>query len=70
MKTLKSIILGALVVSLSAFSVYAQSDWQIDNLRNQDKSGLNVFEPAKVSDLTFDGLYVRVGGANTLQFQV
>lgn len=69
MKTLKSIILGALVVSLSAFSVYAQSDWQIDNLRNQDKSGLNVFEPAKVSDLTFDGLYVRVGGANTLQFQ-
>ena len=69
MKTIKSIILGTLVVMVSATTLFAQSDRQIDNLRNQDKSGLNVFEPAKVSDLTFDGLKVRIGGANTLQFQ-
>lgn len=57
-----------MVVMLLASSVHAQQR-DIDNFRNPDKSGLNVFEAPKTDNVTFDGIYVRVGGANTLQFQ-
>ncbi len=57
-----------MVVMMLASSVHAQQR-DIDNFRNPDKSGLNVFEAPKTNNVTFDGIYVRVGGANTLQFQ-
>lgn len=34
-----------------------------------DQSGLNQFEAPNTTDVEFDGLRVRIGGANTLQFQ-
>lgn len=37
--------------------------------RAQDKTGLNVFETPKKTDAIFDGIKVKIGGANTLQFQ-
>ena len=56
---------AAFLVSLSGFS----QNRQLDNFRNPDKTGINVFEAPKDSVSTFDGIKVRVGGSSTLQFQ-
>ena len=45
----------------------AQSQRDLDSYKNSDKSGLNQFEAAKDTVSTFDGLYVRIGGASTLK---
>jgi hypothetical protein len=37
--------------------------------RPNDQRGLNVFETSKADTVAWDGLMVRIGGANTLQFQ-
>src|SRR5690625_2215951 len=37
--------------------------------RPSDKTGLNVFETSKRDDTPFNGLKVRIGGSNTIQFQ-
>jgi len=50
-------------------AVQAQSQRDLDNYRNPDKSGVNQFEAPKDTVSTFDGLFVRIGGASTLQFQ-
>jgi hypothetical protein len=60
----KSIVLVAI---LAGFSLYAQRD--LDNYRQPDQRGVNVFEAPKDSVSTFDGVKVRVGGASTLQYQ-
>ncbi|MBT8326817.1 MAG: hypothetical protein KJP21_03780 [Bacteroidia bacterium] len=61
--TLKVIMIMALVgLSFNAFS-------QIDNFRSWDQDGVNVFEPKKDANTTFDGVKVKVGGAFTQQFQ-
>ncbi|MCB4809047.1 OprO/OprP family phosphate-selective porin [Tamlana sp. 62-3] len=57
-----------LLVVLLSFSLFAQNR-QLDNYRQPDKNGVNVFEAPKDSDSTFDGVKVRVGGSSTLQFQ-
>lgn len=44
-------------------------DLKIQNWRAYDKSGINVFEPAKDLTTPFDGLKVRIGGSFTQQFQ-
>ena len=41
----------------------------LDNFRQPDKRGINVFESPKDTASTFDGVKVRVGGASTLQYQ-
>lgn len=41
----------------------------LDNYRQPDKRGINVFESPKDTASTFDGIKVRVGGASTLQYQ-
>ena len=70
MKTLltKSIItiLASLFMAAGAF---AQQDRDLQYFRSPDKTGLNVFETPKTTDVEFDGVEVRIGGANTLQFQ-
>ena len=47
---------------------YSQSR-HLDNYREPDKNGINVFESPKDTASTFDGVKVRVGGSSTLQFQ-
>jgi hypothetical protein len=41
-------------------SIIAQA--QINNLRANDKDGLNIFEDTKTQDATFDGVKVKIGG--------
>ena len=47
----------------------AQNNRDLDNYRQPDKRGINVFEAPKDTISTFDGLKVRVGGSSTIQFQ-
>ncbi|MCM4169094.1 hypothetical protein KCTC52924_00140 [Arenibacter antarcticus] len=56
------------VVVLAGFGLNAQ-DRKLDNFRQPDKSGINVFEAPKDSVSTFDGVKVRIGGSSTLQYQ-
>ena len=51
------------VVNISA------QDRKLDNYREPDKNGINVFEAQKDSVSTFNGVKVRVGGSSTLQLQ-
>lgn len=56
-------------VMLTGVSLLAQQDRNLDNYRQPDQRGINVFEAPKDSVSTFDGVKVRVGGQSTLQFQ-
>jgi len=47
----------------------SQDTRDLQYYRSPDKTGLNVFETSKETDVEFDGIHVRIGGANTLQFQ-
>jgi hypothetical protein len=47
----------------------AQSDRDFKNFRLPDQRGINTFEAPKDTTDTFDGVYVRIGGASTIQFQ-
>lgn len=63
-----------LVILLMGFfflgeSLYAQQVRDLQYYRSPDKTGLNVFETSKETDVEFDGIQIRIGGANTLQFQ-
>lgn len=44
-------------------------DRNLDNYRQPDKQGLNVFETKKDTATTFNGVKVRIGGSSTLQLQ-
>ncbi|WMI64435.1 hypothetical protein RBH94_10220 [Aestuariibaculum sp. YM273] len=63
----KNAILGAAL--LAGLSFYAQNYRDLDNYRQPDQRGVNVFEDPKDTISTFDGLNVRVGGSFALQFQ-
>ena len=65
-KYVKHGLLAALF--LAGLMGYSQNR-QLDNYREPDKNGINVFESPKDTALTFDGVKVRVGGSSTLQFQ-
>ncbi|MCF1192075.1 hypothetical protein LRR18_10815 [Mangrovimonas sp. AS39] len=67
MKNFKKLsVLFLLVLSFSA--VQAQKR-HLDNYRDPDQRGINVFEAPKDTVSTFDGVRVRIGGSSTLQFQ-
>ncbi|GAA3611867.1 hypothetical protein Q4Q39_04765 [Flavivirga amylovorans] len=67
MKTIfKNVMLTGIL--LIGFSFYAQNR-NLDNFRQPDKSGINVFESPKDDISTFDNVKVRIGGSSTLQFQ-
>jgi hypothetical protein len=68
MKTKFYLIVLAFAI-LSRVNLKAQNKRDLDNYRKPDQRGINVFEAPKDSVSTFDGVYVRVGGASTLQFQ-
>ncbi|WP_340106081.1 hypothetical protein [Rhodohalobacter sp. 8-1] len=70
MKTL----LTKTIVTIFAFlfvtaGAYAQQDRDLQYFVAPDKTGLNQFEAPFTTDMEFDGLKVRIGGSNTLQFQ-
>ncbi|MEX2600088.1 MAG: hypothetical protein WD355_00490 [Balneolaceae bacterium] len=47
----------------------AQQTRDLQYYRSPDQAGLNQFEAPATTDVDFDGVRVRIGGANTLQFQ-
>ncbi|MBT8324060.1 MAG: hypothetical protein HKN99_06065 [Winogradskyella sp.] len=67
MKSSKKIILSVFALFLS-LGIYAQNR-DLDNYRQPDQRGINVFEAPKDSVTTFDGVNVRIGGSSTLQLQ-
>lgn len=70
MKTLVTkLTLILMVLFFVGESALAQQTRDLQYFRSPDKTGLNVFETSKDTDVEFDGLQVRIGGANTLQFQ-
>lgn len=55
---------------LAGVSTYAQkNNRSIDNFREPDKNGVNVFEAPKDTITSFDNVKVRIGGSSTLQYQ-
>src|SRR5690554_6380075 len=65
---IKSLSTLCMVAIVFATSVHAQQA-DMQNFRYNDKRGVNVFETPKTPDVAFEGLKVRVGASNTLQFQ-
>ncbi|WP_428236585.1 hypothetical protein [Gracilimonas sp.] len=63
-------VLTAFVLAFfSATNLSAQERNNIQYFVPATKAGLNVFEAPFTTDKTFDGVYVRIGGSNALQFQ-
>ncbi|MCL6216743.1 hypothetical protein [Zunongwangia pacifica] len=69
MRTIFKISAIASFLFLGINTLQAQEDRSLDNYREPDKDGINVFEAPKDNESTFDGLKVRIGGAFALQFQ-
>ncbi|HLR32975.1 MAG TPA: hypothetical protein VK074_10815 [Fodinibius sp.] len=65
----KYITLGLFFALLSAGSAFGQFDRDIPFFRYPDQRGVNVFEAPAHTDVEFDGVNVRIGGSNTIQFQ-
>lgn len=67
MKTLlkSSILLATLLIGFS----FSAQNRNLDNYRQPDKNGINVFETKKDTVSTFSEVKVRLGGSSTLQFQ-
>ena len=55
------------MAGMSAPAIAQDRDLQF--WRPNDKRGINTFESTKLDTVEYDGLRVRIGGANTLQFQ-
>ncbi|MBN2731753.1 MAG: hypothetical protein JXR26_04900 [Balneolaceae bacterium] len=66
---IKHIILGLVAIFMTAGSVFAQFDRDMQYFRYSDQRGVSQFEAPFYTDVEFDGVNVRIGGANTLQFQ-
>lgn len=66
---MKILALLLLTLTFSVSGVYAQFLAPLQYYTPNDKSGLNQFESPKTTDVEFDGLRLRIGGSNTLQFQ-
>lgn len=70
MKTLMTKTLLTVVAFLFVTAgAYAQQNRDLQYFRAPDQTGLNIFEAPKTTDVEFDGVKVRIGGSNTLQFQ-
>lgn len=69
MKTTIMTLAVLMMTLLMADISNAQEKRDLQYFRSPDKTGINVFETSKDTDVEFDGLKVRIGGANTLQFQ-
>ncbi|WP_236972220.1 hypothetical protein [Membranihabitans marinus] len=65
--TIKMTAIAVLIFTGMALS--AQNNRSLDNYREPDKNGVNVFEPEKDTTSTFQHVKVRLGGSFALQFQ-
>ncbi|MCH8557952.1 MAG: hypothetical protein LAT84_09025 [Balneolia bacterium] len=63
------ITLLVVAISMMAVSVYAQQSRDLQYFRAPDQTGINIFEAPAETDVEFNGVNVRIGGSNTLQFQ-
>ena len=62
--------LALALLVLGGVSAHAQKNSRsLDNYREPDKNGINVFEAPKDTVSTFEEVKVRIGGSSTLQFQ-
>ena len=72
-KDMKTLLTKSLVTVFALLFVtagaYAQQNRDLQYFRAPDQTGLNVFETPKTTEVEFDGLNIRIGGSNTLQFQ-
>ena len=67
---MRTFIKFSLVIAVFGISTCIQAqNRDLDNYRQPDKRGINVFESPKDTISNFDGVKVRVGGASTLQYQ-
>ncbi len=66
---MKKLLLLLVAVTFSVTGAKAQFMGPLQYHTPNDQTGLNQFESPKTTDVVFDGLRVRIGGANTLQFQ-
>ena len=70
MKALNTYIFSfVMVVMMLGSSVQAQFQKDLQYFRSPDKSGLNVFEAPKTTDVEYEGFYVRTGGDFSIIFQ-
>lgn len=70
MKTLTTTLTFIFLFSLWGIGLQAQdNDRELPYYVSPDQTGLNEFEAPFTTDEEFDGLKVRIGGSNTLQFQ-
>lgn len=67
--TLKGAAVAALLLTPSLLHAQDTVKTKVANLRPYDKSGINVFEPAKETDAAFDNLKIKVGAGFTQSFQ-
>jgi len=58
-----------ILTGLLFFGYLSAQNNELQYYRFWDQRGINVFEPTKNNTATFNGLYVRVGGGFTQQFQ-
>ncbi|MDX1637605.1 MAG: hypothetical protein R3281_06535 [Balneolaceae bacterium] len=68
-RSIQKLSLFLLSLFVMAGSVFAQQSRDLQYYTHPDQRGLNEFEAPFTTDLEFDGVNVRLGGANTLQFQ-
>ncbi|UGS23413.1 hypothetical protein [Flavobacterium channae] len=57
------------IAALGLTTAMEAQNRDLDNYRQPDKRGINVFESPKDTASTFNGVKVRIGGASTLQYQ-
>lgn len=69
MKTIIKSSAMAVLILLGIDGFAQKNNRSLDNYREPDKNGINVFETPKDTVSTFDNVKVRIGGSSTLQFQ-
>lgn len=57
------------LVLISTLAIAQKQQYQLDNWRPYDKTGLSMFEAPKDTTTTFENVKVRIGGAFALQYQ-
>jgi hypothetical protein len=66
---IKYTTLGLVAILMSAGTVFGQFSRDLQYFTYPDQRELNQFEAPFETDIEFNGINIRVGGANTLQFQ-
>ncbi|RCW92328.1 hypothetical protein [Winogradskyella arenosi] len=61
--------LAIAIMMASTIGAQTTNPRDLDNYRQPDQRGINVFEPQKDTLTTFDNLHVRIGGSFALQYQ-